>query len=107
MNDSLLYKIALSLVPGLNSVEAKTLLEYFGSAEAIFIKDNLEQAERLNPRIRENILYGKAIQKAHKEMELIEKTIFRYVSSMMQSIPTVYVLVRMHQSYSTARESVI
>jgi len=73
MEDSLRYKIALSLIPTLNPVEARLLLDYFGSAEAVFLKENLEQAENLNPKIQEKILRGTALQKADEELEHIEK----------------------------------
>jgi len=73
MEEALRYKIALSLIPSLTPVESRLLLDYFGSAEAVFLKENLEQAESLNPKIRENILRGAALKKADEEMELIEK----------------------------------
>ena len=36
MNNDLLYQIALTLVPGIGSVQAKVLIEYFGDAPSIF-----------------------------------------------------------------------
>jgi len=71
--DALFYNVALSLIPGLNPATARLLLDYFGSAEAIFIKENLDQAEDLNPKIRESILQGTALKKAEVELKIIEQ----------------------------------
>jgi len=47
MSNDLLYQIALTMVPNIGSVQAKILVEHFGSAEAIFkaTKDELENFE--------------------------------------------------------------
>ncbi|MCE5175264.1 MAG: DNA-processing protein DprA [Bacteroidales bacterium] len=73
MDETLRYKIALSLIPGLNAVERRLLLDHFGSAEAVFSKERLNQANDLNPKIRKNILQGTALQKADEEIINIEK----------------------------------
>jgi DNA processing protein len=73
MDDSLRYKVALSLLPGLQPAEIRLLLDYFGSAEAVFRKDSLEQAERLSPRVRESILQGSSLNRADEELKHIEK----------------------------------
>lgn len=36
MTDDLLYKISLSLIPGIGSVIAKSLIAYTGSAQQVF-----------------------------------------------------------------------
>ena len=38
MTDNLIYKIALSLIPGIGSVTAKSLIAYTGSAEQVFLE---------------------------------------------------------------------
>lgn len=73
MYDSLRYKIALSLIPGLNPAEIRLLLEHFGSAEAVFMKENIEDANDLNPKICKNILEGSALKRADEEIKHIER----------------------------------
>ncbi len=73
MKDSLRYKIALSLLPGLKPQDIRLLLEHFGSAEAVFLKDNLELTKDLNPKVRQSILQGEALKRADEEMMHIEK----------------------------------
>jgi len=73
MYDSLRYKIALSLIPGLNPAETRLLLEHFGSAEAVFMKETMEDASDLNPKIRKNILDGSALKRADEEIRHIEE----------------------------------
>lgn len=73
MYDSLRYKIALSLIPGLNPAEIRLLLEHFGSAEAVFMKENIEETSDLNPKIRKNILEGSALKRADEEIKHIER----------------------------------
>jgi len=36
MNDPLLYKIALSMIPGIGGVLARNLISYVGNVEGIF-----------------------------------------------------------------------
>jgi len=71
--DSIFYHVALSLIPGLNPAAARLLLDYFGSSEAVFKKENLDQVEDLNPKIRESILQGTALKMAEEELRIIEK----------------------------------
>jgi DNA processing protein len=73
MGASLRYKIGLSLIPGLSPQKVRMLLDRFGSAEAIFSENNLKDAQDLNPSIRENILRAETLQKAEKELEIIDK----------------------------------
>ena len=73
MDDTLRFKIGLSLLFDINSLKTRLLLEHYGSAEAVFSEKNLTQTDDLNPKIKEKILNGSALRKADEEIEFIEK----------------------------------
>lgn len=51
----------------------RLLLDFFGSAEAIFCDKNPDYLIGLNPKIRQDIENGFALKRADKEIEFIEK----------------------------------
>ncbi len=75
MTGDLLYKIALSLVPGIGSVTAKSLIAYTGSAEQVFKEK--EKALRNIPGVgtilAKNIVHSNVFPRADEEIEFIQK----------------------------------
>ena len=78
-NNSLLYNIGITVLPGVGSVTAKSLIAYCGSAEALFSekKSRLEKIPGVGT-IMSNTICNSAIQKdalerAEKEIRYIEK----------------------------------
>jgi len=71
MEEALRYKIALALIPGLNPVDARLLLDHFGSAKALFSGEKPELFNDINPKIQQEILHGHALQMADKELKNI------------------------------------
>ena len=75
MNESLVYKIALSMIPGIGGVLARNLVAYIGSVEGVFgetVKTltKIPGIGEINARrIKENIM----LAKAEKETEFIQK----------------------------------
>lgn len=71
----LLYQIALTHVPGIGPIQAKLLLECFGSAAAIFAakKTNLEKVEGIGAVKATAIKNFDAYKKAEAEILFIEK----------------------------------
>ena len=75
MSDKRLYEIALSLVPKVGPVTAKTLVSYCGSAEAVFLSNKraLNKIPGIGPAIAAFILNGKALSLAERELLLLER----------------------------------
>ena len=75
MTDNLIHKIALSLIPGIGSITAKSLIAYTGSAEQVFKEK--EQALRQIPGIgsilARNIVTSEGLSRAAKEVEFMQK----------------------------------
>lgn len=72
---SLLYKIALTLIKGVGSMHAKSLLIHFGSAEAVFnaTKAQLLKIEGIGEKTAESILHNNALELAESQLAFIEK----------------------------------
>ena len=76
MADQLLkYKIAVGLIPGIGSVTAKKLIAYTGGIEGVFSekKGKLQKIPGIGNVLAENIVNCKALERAGKEIEFIEK----------------------------------
>ena len=60
MTDNLIHKIALSLIPGIGSITAKSLIAYMGSAEQVFKeKENaLRQIPGVGTILAKNIIHS-------------------------------------------------
>ncbi len=75
MAEELIFKIALSLITGIGSVTAKSLIAYTGSAEQVFKEK--ERALRKIPGVgsilARNIIQSKVLSRAGKELEFIHK----------------------------------
>ena len=69
MNDEQLYQVALSLIPGMGVINIRELLNNFGSADAVFNKDNLKQIPNLPSEARKALLNGSLLSAAEKELK--------------------------------------
>jgi len=71
----LLYQIAISLIPGIGDINAKKLISYCGSAEAIFreSKKNLLKIPGMGVSTVNSILSHNVLDRAEEEIEFIEK----------------------------------
>lgn len=76
MTDNLIYKIALSLIPGIGSVTAKSLIAYTGSAEQVFREKEktLRQIPGVGSVLAKNIMNAEVMTRAGREIEFLEKT---------------------------------
>jgi len=76
MTDNLLYKIGLSMITGIGSVTAKSLIAYTGSAEQVFREK--EKALRKIPGVgsvlAKNIANSEVMKRANLEVEFLQKT---------------------------------
>ncbi len=79
MNDSLLYNIGITLLPGVGSITAKNLIAYCGSAEEVFKakKSHLEKIPGIGTILMDVISNGEiqsdALKRAEEEIKFIEK----------------------------------
>ncbi|MCL4481149.1 MAG: DNA-processing protein DprA [Bacteroidetes bacterium] len=73
--EDLLYKIAISLVPGIGSITAKSLIAYCGSAGQVFKEKEkiLRTVPGIGTVLAKNILQSKVVARAEKEVEFIRK----------------------------------
>ncbi len=75
MDEKLIYKIALSMVPGVGGILARNLVAYVGSADGIF-RESVKSLKKI-PGIGEvnarRIQQKEVLQKAEKEILFIEK----------------------------------
>src|SRR4051812_30587257 len=74
-NDDLFYQIALTLVPQIGCVHARTLIEKYGDARTIFHtgKATLEETEGIGVIRAGNICGFKNFFRVEAEMKFIEK----------------------------------
>ncbi len=75
MNQSLLYPIALTLIPGVGSKIAKQLIAYCGSAEAVFkaTPQELLRIPEIGKVLSSNITTSKVVDLAKVEIEFMDK----------------------------------
>ena len=73
--EDLLYKIAISLVPGIGHITAKSLIAYCGSAGQVFREREkvLREIPGIGTVLAKNILQSKVVARADKEVEFILK----------------------------------
>lgn len=72
---SLLHQIALTLIPGVGSVNSRLLLNYFGSAENVFAakKSELLSIQGIGEKTAKSILQHDFFVRAEKEIAFVEK----------------------------------
>jgi len=75
MDNDLLYQIALTLIPGIGSVQAKVLIEHFGDAASIFKASvkQLSKVENIGDVKARTIKNFTDFNAAETEMQFIEK----------------------------------
>ncbi len=75
MTDQLLYKIALTLVPGIGDVLGKKLVAYCGGPEAVFRekKRQLEKIPGMGPASIHNLLNHSVFDRAEEEIAFVVK----------------------------------
>jgi DNA processing protein len=74
-DDSMLYKIALTIIPGIGDITAKKLIAHCGSAEAVFKekKKNLIKIPSIGKNLAESIIKADVFKQAENEIKFIEK----------------------------------
>lgn len=79
MNNDLIYQFALTQVPRIGLVHAKTLAQHFGTAESIFKASTrlLEKIEGIGPAKAAAIKSYKAFSEAEQEIAFMEKYAIR------------------------------
>lgn len=75
MSDNLVYKIAISLIPGIGSVNAKSLIAYTRSVEQVFREKEkaLRKVPGIGSVLAKNIVGSKVMARAEKEVEFVHK----------------------------------
>ncbi len=75
MINDLLYQVALTLIPNIGCVQAKTLIEHYGNAEAVFKakKKELSSIENIGLIRAANIKAFEDFSEAENEIKFIEK----------------------------------
>lgn len=75
MTDDLLYRIAISKIPKVGAVTARTLIGYCGSVENVFKakKKDLIKIPNIGETIAQNILSQDVLRQAEEEIKFIEK----------------------------------
>lgn len=75
MDESLKYKIAISLIPNIGDMRAKRLISYCGSAEAVFSekKTALEKIPGIGEANAKAVLTQKVFERVDQEIKFIEK----------------------------------
>jgi len=75
MTDNLIYKIGLSMIPGIGSVTAKSLIAYTGSAEQVFREKEkaLRQIPGVGSVLAKNIANSDVMKRADREVEFLQK----------------------------------
>lgn len=83
------YLIALSLVPNIGSRRAKELVNYFGSAQEVFLQKehSLKQLHGYGDVLIRNIGQKKYLEKAEKEIEFILKNNIKFVEYSDSNFP--------------------
>ena len=75
IDDLLKYKIGITLIPGIGSMNAKKLIAYTGSVEGVFKekKKNLIKIPGIGELLAESIVNHKVLNQAEKEIEFINR----------------------------------
>lgn len=75
MNDEILYEIALTQLKGVSLLQAKTLMDHFGSAVALWetSDDELREIGTVGETLVDVNLRGEALRRAEEEMKFIDK----------------------------------
>src|ERR1035437_2120198 len=79
-DESLLFKIGITLIPGIGNVNAKKLISYCGSVEQIFKekKEHLMKIPGFGEEIAKAIINQKVLKRAEKEIDFLNKNNVNY-----------------------------
>jgi DNA processing protein len=74
-DDSLIYKIGISLIPGVGSITAKKLIESIGSIEGVFREKekNLQKIDGIGSLLAKNIANQNVLKRAENEIRFLKK----------------------------------
>ncbi len=88
-DNTLKYKIGLSLIPGIGDINAKKLISYTGSIEAVFSenKKNLLKIPGIGEVLAESILNQKTLLKAEKEIEFLNRYSIKHCFYLDENYP--------------------
>ena len=89
-SDSLEYKIAISLIPGIGSVTARTLISYVGSVEGVFYEKekNLLKIPGIGEVNAQRVARQTVLDRAKREVEFIGKNRIRAFFYLDADYPT-------------------
>jgi DNA processing protein len=75
MQDELLYQVALTMIPKVGAVTARTLVGYCGSAAAVFKTDkrSLCRIPGIGEAIAEQVLHSRVLEGAERNIRLLEE----------------------------------
>lgn len=75
LDDHLKYKIGITLIPGIGSVNSKKLIAYTGSVEAVFKEKKrlLLKIPGIGECLADSIIHQDVLTKAEKEIEFIDR----------------------------------
>lgn len=75
MNDEILYEIALTQIRGVGPLHAKTLMDHFGSAKALWETpdDELRDIGAVGASLADVNLRGEALRRAEEEIKFVDK----------------------------------
>ncbi|UCG26768.1 MAG: DNA-processing protein DprA [Bacteroidales bacterium] len=79
VDENLICKIGISLIPGIGSITAKKLIDFTGSIEGIFRESerNLLKIPGIGSQLARNIRNQNVLERAEKEIEFLEKNNIR------------------------------
>lgn len=88
-DQELIYEIAVSLLPGIGSINGKKLIAYCGGPEAIFKQKraHLEKIEGIGKKLTDSILNQNVIEEAEKELRFIQKENIQAISFLDTAYP--------------------
>lgn len=83
------YYIALSMIPGMGSVNTKQLISYCGDAESVFKqkKSHLLKIPGIGSKTAENLLQSKVFNLAEKEISFCEKHQIKIIPFIAKDFP--------------------
>ena len=90
MPETLAYKIALSLIPGIGSVTARNLIAYIGSVEGIFLEKekNLMKIPGIGEVNAQKVVRQDVLERAKREVDYILKNEIKTFFYLDEDFPT-------------------
>ena len=90
ISDNLIYKIAISLIPGIGSVTARNLIAYIGSVEGVFQEKekNLLKIPGVGEVNAQKIVRQNVLERARREVDFILKNRIKTFFYLDENYPT-------------------